>query len=387
MARESPAVVSVFDVEPRFIGGTETYARELSLQLGRHGWRSVLCFVTAPTDEVAGFLRLANVSIEVLHHDVTRLSVGAMSHLVRLFRLHQPTIAHFHYVDLLSPYPWLARLSSIRQVFFTDHSSRPEQHHGGRASLPRRWLARAINWPVSRVVCVSDYGYRSLVERALFPAERCQRIYNGVDLKRLVQSRERAAAFRRRFSIPEARTIISQVSWIIPEKGVLDLLEAAHRVVAGRLDAHFVLVGEGAYREEYMSKARQLGLDDHLTWTGLIADPFTEGVYDATDILCQPSRWGEVFGWVIAEAMAYQKPVVATRVGGIPELVADGESGFLIDRGNVEHLAMAVLTLIEDPARRKAMGTVGRKKVETSFDLEKNVGELVGAYGIPVNES
>ena len=66
MPPEAPAVVSVFDVEPRFIGGTETYARELSVQLGRHGWRSVLCFVTPPPEDVRHFLNLPNVSFEVV---------------------------------------------------------------------------------------------------------------------------------------------------------------------------------------------------------------------------------------------------------------------------------------------------------------------------------
>jgi glycosyltransferase involved in cell wall biosynthesis len=382
MGTESPVVMSVFDVEPRFIGGTETYARELSRQLGKHGWRSVLCFVTEPTEEVGRFLKLPNVDIEVLHQDVTRFNGRVMARLARLFRRYRPAVAHFHYVDLLSPYAWVARLSSVGRIFFTDHSSRPEHHRGGRAALTKRSVARAVSWPVSRVVCVSDYGYRSLVERDVFPAERCQRIYNGVDLKRVVESPERAAAFRRRYSIPDGRTIVAQVSWLIPEKGVVDLLEAAQRVVAGRPEAHFVIVGEGAFRDEYMRKGEELGLNGQLTWTGLVEDPFTEGVYDAADILCQPSRWGEVFGWVIAEAMAYRKPVVATRVGGIPELVADGESGLLIDHGDVGQLVGAVVTLLAEPTRREIMGSAGRKTVNARFDLEKTVGELVEAYGI-----
>jgi glycosyltransferase involved in cell wall biosynthesis len=273
-------------------------------------------------------------------------------------------------------------MSSVDQVFFTDHGSRPENHRGGRASLPRRCLARAINWPVSRVICVSDYGYRSLVERGLFPAEQCQRIYNGVDLDRVVESRERAAAFRRRFSIPEGRSLVTQVSWIIPEKGILDLLEAARQVVAERPSAHFVVVGEGAFRDEYMRKGRELGLADHLTWTGLIEDPFIAGVYDAADIVCQASRWEEVFGWVIAEAMAYGRPVIGTRVGGIPEVVTDQETGFLIERGDVRALARKLVALIDDPSQRAAMGTAGRAKVHAHFDLRKNVTQLMESYGI-----
>ncbi len=363
----------MFDVEPRFIGGTETYARELSGQLGRLGWRSVLCFVTPPTQEVRHFLELPNVSFEVLHQDVGRFGLRVMRRVAEIVHRHKPKIAHFHYIDLLSLYPWVARLASAERVFLTDHGSRPENYRQDRASLPKRWLARAINWPVSKVICVSDYGHRSLTQRGLFAEERCQRIYNGVDLSRVVESRERARAFRRRVSIPEARIVVLQVSWIIPEKGILDLLEAARVVVGAAPASHFVIVGEGPFRAEYMARGRELGLDDHL---------FTAGVYDAADIVCQASRWEEVFGWVIAEAMAYGRPVVGTRVGGIPEVVSDQESGFLIDRGDVKALAERVLALIRDPGRRSTMGAAGRKKVELKFDLQKNVTQLLEAYDI-----
>lgn len=382
MAPSAPALVSVFDVEPRFIGGTETYARELSRQLGRRGWRSVLCFATPPTQEVRRFLDLPSVSLELVQGDVTRFNVQAMARIAQILRRHKPKIAHFHYVDLLSLYPWVARLASGADVFFTDHGSRPESHRAELASLPKRYLARAMNWPVSNVICVSDYGYRSLVERGLFPEVRCKRIYNGVDLGRVVESRERAAAFRRRFSIPEGRTVVTQVSWIIPEKGILDVLEAARLVLAERAAAHFVIVGEGPFRDEYMAKGRALGLRDHLTWTGLVEDPFTAGVYDAADIVCQASRWEEVFGWVIAEAMAYGRPVIGTRVGGIPEVVSDQESGFLIDRGDAKALAEKMLALIDNPRQRIAMGNAGRQKVHTRFDLQKNVEQLMECYGI-----
>src|SRR5260221_1663043 len=124
-----------------------------------------------------------------------------------------------------------------------------------------------------------------------------------------------------------------------------------------------------------------MGLGDHVTWTGMSRDPFGEGVFDAADVVCQMSRWEEVFGWMIAEAMAHGKPVVATRVGGIPELISDGDSGYLVDRGDVEAAATRVIELLSDPRLRAAMGRAAQQTVSAKFDLRKNVAQLMRAYG------
>src|SRR5947207_10183349 len=108
-----------------------------------------------------------------------------------------------------------------------------------------------------------------------------------------------------------------------------------------------------------MKEATAMGLGDQITWTGMVEGPFGEGVYDAADIVCQLSNWEEVFGWMIAEAMAYQKPVVATRVGGIPELVSDSVSGFLVERGDVNATAEKIILLSQKPELRRQMGLAG----------------------------
>jgi glycosyltransferase involved in cell wall biosynthesis len=206
-------------------------------------------------------------------------------------------------------------------------------------------------------------------------------IYNGVDLSRVSSDPRRAIEFRRRHSIPADRAIVVQVSWIIPEKGIADLLKTARLVIARNPNVQFVIVGEGAYREQYTREAATMGLGDRVTWTGMSRDPFGEGVFDAADVVCQMSRWEEVFGWMIAEAMAHGKPVVATRVGGIPELIADGVSGYLVDRGDAEAASARVLELLSDPKLRAAMGQAARETVSDKFDLRKNVAQLMRAYG------
>src|SRR6185312_5389114 len=119
-----PTVMSVFGVEPFRIGGTETFARELSSQLALHGWRSVLCFQSEPPEKVRNFLERENVTLEVLP-DSPNFSWKALRDFVRVLRRYRPEIVHLHFTGFLGLYPWLARVYSVGKVFLTDHTSRP----------------------------------------------------------------------------------------------------------------------------------------------------------------------------------------------------------------------------------------------------------------------
>jgi glycosyltransferase involved in cell wall biosynthesis len=377
----APTLISVFGVKPLRIGGTETFARELSLQLSERGWQSVLCFLSEPTAEVQRFLDLPNISFEVLANS-TDGNQEARKDLAGIMRKHRADILHLHYVSFLTFYSWAARFRSARQVFFTDHHSRPAGHIQSRAPLWKRAAARLINQPLNKVVCVSNYGYGCMTAADLLPRSRFQMIYNGVDLSRVIADPLLATKFRERYSIPAERAIVTQVSWIIPEKGITDFLETARLVLRQNRKVQFVLVGEGVNRQQYARDAAEMGLGDHITWTGMVDDPFGEGVFHAADLVCQFSRWEEVFGWMIAEAMAHGKPVVATRVGGIPEVITDGVTGFLVGRADTAAMSDRILQLLGDPALRGRMGASGRDTVASKFDLRKNVAQLIESYGI-----
>jgi L-malate glycosyltransferase len=376
-----PSVLYIFGVEPIRIGGTETLARELSAQLGSRGWQSVLCFESEPSAEVAKFLSLPNVTLEVLPNS-TNFSWATTWKLASLLRRYGPDILHLHFMGFVGVFPWLGRILSAKMIFFTDHSSRPAEYTPRRAPFWKRGLVRLINYPLTKVICVSKYGCRCMQSLDVLPSDRYALVYNGVDLSRVDRDNSRGTAFRRRFGIPDEKKIVVQISWIIPEKGIGDLLEVARLVHLRTRDVQFVIAGEGPYREQYMKQAAEMGLAESITWTGLVQDPFSEGLFDAADIVCQLSRWEEVFGWMIAEAMAYGKPVVATRVGGIPELVDEGTTGFLVNRADTDTAAERVLRLIEDGELRETLGRKGRDKTQASFSLQTNVAELVQLYRI-----
>src|ERR1035437_7415228 len=168
---------------------------------------------------------------------------------------------------------------------------------------------------------------------------------------------------------------------MIPEKGITDLVEAARIVLERILQTHFLLAGEGKHRNEYMTMARDLGMDGHFTWTGLVHNPVAEGLYAAADVVCQVSRGEEAFGGVSAEAMAAGRPLVATRVGRIPELVTDGKSGFLVAPRAPAEIAGRLVQLLEDSALRARMGAAGRLAAEQKFDLTANLDTQERAYG------
>jgi glycosyltransferase involved in cell wall biosynthesis len=374
-------VLTLLGLSSRFVGGSETYARELSEQLAERGWRSVICFLDEPPKHVRQYLALSNVSIEVLPNAVTP-NQQALRDFAGLLRRHQPDIIHLQLVGFIHFYPWLAKLLSAKKVFFTDQGSHPSDYVARRAKLWKRLAVRVINLPMSKVICVSRYNYDNFKTRDILPESRFEVIYNSADFSRIQETDDRRQRFRAKHGIPEDRAVILQVSMVIPEKGTTDLLEAVRLVREQNPNVHLVLAGEGAHRAEFTALGEKLGLSGHVTWTGVISDPFAEGAYDAADVVCQVSRWQEAFGQTIAEAMACRKPVIGTRVGGIPELIHDGKSGYLVDARDSKAIAEKINLLLSDPQLRERMGENGYEIAQSRFDLRKNVRRVLQLYGI-----
>lgn len=375
-------VALLFGVQPIRIGGVEFFTRELARQLATHGCRLVAIFGGPPTPKVAEFLALPNLTIEVVP-SLEFSNLRSLPAVSRILRRHRPSIFHYLFVDFIGPYPWLAKLHAVDQIFFTAQGSNPIDYVPRPSASWKRALARLINFPLNRTFCVSEYVRQCLVTQNLLPAGRFQRIYNAIPLPALNPDADAhaAASFRSRFSIPPNKQLVVQVSWIIPEKGIDDMLEAAKLVLDRNPHTHFAFVGSGDYLLPYRDKATQLGIASSVTFTGLMENPMSEGVFPAADVFCLASRWQEAFGWVLAEAMSFEKPIVSTRVGGIVEIVRDGETGFLVPPADPPQLAAAILKLLDHPQRRQ-MGQAARRDVEQRFELSTCVRELVHAYGI-----
>jgi glycosyltransferase involved in cell wall biosynthesis len=379
---EPTVVVAVFGVDPFRIGGVETYTRELARQLETRQVRLVAVFSKKPEGAVAEFLTAPNLTVEEIPA-LEASELKALPALASVLRRHRARILHFQFVSFVGLFPWVAKLCGVRQVFFTAQGSEPVGFQPRRSQFWKRMVVRVVNAPLDRVFCISDFVRRSLTGRDLLPSNRFRVVYNAILPPVLQQAASQGQAFRRKYGIPEGCLLVTQVSWIIPEKGIPQLLEAARIVLNEFPEVRFAIVGSGGHEAEYRARAEELGIAGRLVWTGVVQNPMEDGVYAASDIFCLASQWEEAFGWVIAEAMAFEKPVVASAVGGIPEVVEEGVTGLLVQPcTDSALLAQQLLRLLRASGERQRMGSAGRQTVERKFDLRHTVAQIVSEYGL-----
>ncbi len=232
--------------------------------------------------------------------------------------------------------------------------------HGMYISPEEMALARLTS---SHIITVCTAAYTMGLAMGM-PEDQISLIPNGVDTQRFRPDID-GRAFRQQLGIPQDVPLVGMVSRLAKEKGPDLFLQAVTVLATAKPDAHFVYVGEGPMRQDIEREVRALGLDERVHMCGLVAD--TSAIYPGLDVVCLPSRIeGQPLS--LLEAMAAARPLVAANVGGIPELVKVGETGWLVARGDVNALAERVLWLLDNPAEARQMGQEARKRVCESFD-------------------
>ena len=374
-------VASLFGLLPLRIGGIERFARQLSIALAAADWQSVLVFSGEPASEVREFLLSApNTTIRVL----PGFGESWWSHPGSVFRLlseYHPAVVHIHFASLVGPVPWLARLHGAK-TFFTFHDSIAEDSVPEELPAWKSIIARLLLRPVDTVFGVSDFTADYIRGRGWLEPGRVSTCGNSVPLADLQQLPLLRARFRGRWNIPPDAPAVLHISHIIQPKGIGDLLEAAPVVLQQFPQTKFVIVGDGPDKAAFEQQAEALGLGSSVIWAGHDMDPFASGAFAAADIFCAVSRFQEAFGFTIAEAMSHELPVVGTRVGAIPELVMNSQTGLLVNRRSPGELAAALLELLGAPEERIRLGRAGRAFVREHCDLAVSCQRLLLCYGI-----
>lgn len=202
-------------------------------------------------------------------------------------------------------------------------------------------------------------------------------IYNGVDEERFYPM-EDAPSIRTELGIDEKALVVGTVSSLTPHKGHEYLIQAASLVKEELPSAKFLIVGDGPLRTELEDQVKNFSAHPFIMFTGTRKD--VPKILSVMEVFVLPSSSREGLGIAIIEAMAAEKPVVATDIGGIPEAVKKGETGFLVPPGDPGALAKAIIELLQNPEKAKEMGKKGRARFKEKFTRKKMLSETDALY-------
>jgi len=237
-------------------------------------------------------------------------------------------------------------------------------------------LLREICDAAEFVAAETDYSRDLLRQRCPNSPAKIQRVYNGIDLERFPAPRSCNGD-----RIPR----IVSVGRLVPFKGFDDLIDACAELARRQIDFVCDIIGDGPLRETLQAKIEQLDLSSRVNLLGSLSQGAVLEKLQAADIFALASTTDaegatDVFPTVILEAMASARPVVSTRLAGIPELVVDGQTGMLAPPGDSVALAHALEQLLRDPELRLRFGHSGRARIEQDFRIEQTVAPLINLF-------
>lgn len=350
---------------PRFAEGVARHTRPALARLPvrlpeRHDWLKDSTGVLA-----RALFRLADYAVFL--YDTARLTAA--------FRTVRPDLVHVNdggYPGAMGcrAAALAARLAGARKVVFVVHNQ----------TLPLRLPWEALEWLIDRVVgsCVDLFVTASLSSQDSL----CRRGFDRA-LMRVIPDgvpapgpRRPARKVREELRLPLDEPVFAMTAFFESRKGHRTLLEALARL--GPRAPHVLLVGDGPEKEVIQDLTRKMGLESHLHFTGFRADYLD--LIAACDGLILPSLGSEDMPLVILDAMALGKPVVASRLAGIPEEVEDGRTGLLAAPGDARGLADALSRLTEDAALRSSLGAEGLARFQERFEIGLMAGRYRGLY-------
>jgi len=343
-------------------GGAQTALAGLALNLDRRRFQPlVACLYGAGA--TAQRLQAGGVPVTDLgmRH---KADVGAVVRLWRLLRRERPLILHaflFH-ANLLACL--VGRLAGVPIILVSERTMGMEN----RARYVVNWLTAPL---ANRIVAVSPSVRDFVVQRVGIPASKVLVIPNGVDVARFAAAQPISRAA---WGLPAEGSLIGAVMRLDPVKGGETLVRAVAALPPG---PHAVVVGDGPQRAAWESLADALGVAGRIHFVGYQAD--VPAWLAACDVFVLSSE-REGMPNAVLEAMAAGRPVVATAVGGTPDVVLDGVTGLLVPPRDPAALARAIQSLLDDPARAREMGAAGRWRVEEHFSLEAVVARTVALY-------
>ncbi|MBN1203277.1 MAG: glycosyltransferase family 4 protein [Anaerolineae bacterium] len=354
--------------------GSEGHLLVLLHGLRARGLDARLWILVEPGSPVQGYVdRAEALGIPTERLPIARhIAPGLWRTLAARFRQAQPDAVHTHllHADLYG-IP-AARRAKVPVVISSRHND-DKFRRWPPIRLLHRWLWRQTNAGIA----ISEAIRRFCIDVEGVPADRIHTIYYGLNPASIKAPTGARTELCETLNIPTDALIVGSVCRLIEQKGLVYGLRGFVQIAGQVPEAHYVIAGDGDLRAALKAEARALGLGGRVHFLGWRSD--AHAVLAALDVLLAPSLW-EGFGLVFLEAMALHVPVISTCVSAIPEVVIDGETGWLVPPGDANAIAAALLDALTHPDVMRARGANGRRRLETHFSPDTMIDRTLALY-------
>lgn len=366
------------------VGGPAFHAINLTSRLHPDRFQTILAAGTEHPAE--GSLRdlAASRGIELLtvpsmvsEANVGRRDLAAIRQLYGVIRRERPHIVHTHLAKAGFVGRVAARLARVPIIVHTFHGHVLHGYFNRTTSGLLRTMERTMAGITDCLVAVSHQVRRELLEYRIAPPAKLTVIPLGLELDRFRDGQEHRGMFRTELGIAGDAPLIGIVGRIVPIKNHRLFLDAAARVGGGAPGARFVVVGDGVLRAETEAYARELGIANRVVFTGWRHD-LPRVFADLDAVVVSSDNEGTPLSAI--EAMAAGRPVVATNVGGLHDLIVDGETGRLVPPRDVQALSTAILDVLRDERHAASMGERARAGARERFGVERLVADIEKLY-------
>lgn len=374
-------ILQIYGGSPKKRGSLEEYFLRLASDLRIQGFRTIFVF----NREISPALR--DLYDEVGHVMIVpeserRLDPQMVKTFWRLFREIKPALINFHFGRSCPNGLLAARLSGIRNTVWTKHSFYENGPFYRRVPLPNTFLSMIClqAFLARQLIAVSDGVKRELLGYHV-PQNKIARIYLGINLARF-RRQTGPADFIADLGIPAGKRLVGCVSQARPEKGLEYLLRAMPPVCCLHPDVHLLIVGGGPLTEELRRLAAELRIDEHVTFCGVRND--VEIILSTCEFTVLPSLT-EGLPLALIESLACARPVVASNVGGIPEVITDSGEGYLVEPKDVQNLSDRMIRLLASKKHLKAMSAASLEKARL-FDVVIGANRTIDLYKNIINQ-
>lgn len=319
--------------------------------------------------------KLRDVGVEVVNFDLkTLIDIRVILRLAHYIKKHDIDIVETAVFPSDVYGRVSAKLANVPTVISTMH--RMEDHKQETIYRILFWLDTLTIRLTTRLIAVSQAVKNYLISWHKVKPEKISVVHNGLDAKKYNINID-IDEFKRELGLGQESPTVAFIGRLVKFKGTNYFLQAATSIIRSGITVQFLVVGDGPLKSQLMRQTHLLGISEHVHFTGFRED--VPQILTAIDILAVPSSW-EGLPLVVLEGMHSGKAIVATRVGGIPEAIEDGETGILIPPRDADRLVDAITDLLKHPNRREEMGKKAKQIAAEKFDVDRMVKKYERIY-------